>query len=98
MLLVSSRFPGLRLTRWSIYYADAVVSGDAPAEWHAAPAEGVQVVVLWETPTRFPWRGVTDRQLWTGTDEYDPFGFGVKRGSLIPDAEYQAIWDRAAYG
>jgi hypothetical protein len=86
---------------WTIYYADGTtVSGSSEAEWTAAPGTGVQVVVLWEEPPveERPWRLVRDRYLWTGTDEYDPFGWGAKEGSLLPDEEYAAIAELAFYG
>lgn len=94
------------MSEWRIYYGDgSVVSGTSEDEWRAAPDDGVQVVALMEPypdlpdgqPQR-PWIGVDDRQLWTGTSEYDPFDWGVKYGSSVPDAEYFAIWERAAYG
>lgn len=81
---------------WRIYYADMVVEGATAEEWLAAPDDGVQVVVLFESTDYRGWKGVSgDRQLWTGDDEFDPFGFGVKRGLLIPDDDYLAIWERA---
>lgn len=85
---------------WRIYYADgSTVEVRDCAEWRAAPDDGVQVVVLLgpvETP-RWCYSGgpVRDRRLWTGEDVYDPFGWGVKHGSLIGDAAYLAIWERA---
>jgi len=84
------------MPEWRIYYADgSVVRGRTTDAWRAAPDEGVQVVVLMAPGDRRPWRGVEDRHLWTGTDDYDPFGWGRKTGSLIADAAYQAIWERA---
>lgn len=91
---------------WTIYYADgSVVNGSTRQQWRNAPASGVQVVVLWEPPPLVegvpfrPWSGVNDRQLWTGEDEYDPFGYGhPKRGKLIDRADYERISDRAFYG
>lgn len=84
---------------WAIYYASGgrVIGRDAEA-WRDAPADGVQVVVLYAPypDGRRPWRGVSDRQLWTGEDWYDPFNFGdVKAGRLIDRATYDAIWERA---
>ncbi len=88
---------------WKIYYADgSVVSGFTQHEWPAAPDVGVQVVVLME-PGSSGWtysqRGlnivVTDRQLWTGQDEYDPFGWGVKYGAWLTDMDYFNLWNRA---
>lgn len=84
---------------WRIYYPAEVVGGSTPEDWRAAPDSGVQVIVLMERPEDLRWhssRGaVRDRRLWTGTDEYDPFGYGVKTGSALADAEYLAIWERA---
>ena len=84
---------------WRIYYADHVVEGTTAEQWRAAPDDGVQVVVRFEpvdTP-RWHWSGgpVRDRQLWTGADTYDPFGWGKKRGRLIEDAAYHEIWEKA---
>lgn len=90
---------------WRIYYADGSVSeGVSQSDWLSAPSDGVQVVV------RFPrlqtvrwcyetgpnvWKSVQDRDLWTGTDVFDPFDWGPKNGQLISDAEYLTIWRRA---
>lgn len=88
--------------RWRIHYADgSMVCGDTPAEWMAAPSGGVQAVVLM-VPGPLRWhidgRNVVDRQLWTGDDEYDPFGWGVKYGSLISASAYADILGQAAHG
>lgn len=90
--------------RWRIYYAPGLVPGDmvegsSAEEWRAAPAEGVQVVVFCAPyPSgRRPWVGDADRQIWTGDDFYDPFGFGVKLGLYLDLAAYEAIWRRAFY-
>lgn len=84
---------------WSIYYSDgSVVIGETEDEWRAAPDHDVQVVVLHEPPVIRRWTGVTDRQLWTGDDEYDPFGWGKKFGSWMMREEYDRIWEVAAYG
>lgn len=84
---------------WEIWYADgSVVSGDTEAEWNAAPADGVQVVVIRESygaPHLSPWSDVWDRKPMTGVDEYSINGWSVKYGSLIDEAEYHAIWRRA---
>lgn len=85
---------------WRIYYPDgSFMDGRTETEWRAAPDEGVQVAVLYEAPETPRWHyssgPVRDRQLWTGDDIYDPFGWGAKRGSLIEDDAYQAIWERA---
>jgi hypothetical protein len=60
---------------------------------------------LWENPPIVngapfrPWAGVNDRQLWTGDDSYDPFGYGhPKRGKLIDRTDYERIADLAFYG
>lgn len=86
--------------RWRIYYADgSLADGSGAAEWRAAPEDGVQVVVRFPMLDPLGWacRGVAvrDRDLWTGEDAYDPFGWGAKRGSLIGAEAYFAIWDRA---
>ncbi len=85
---------------WRIYYADgSVVQGKTAKEWRAAPDNGVQVVVRFKrnVPLRWHYSGgpVRDRELWTGTDTYNPFGWEEKRGCLIEDAKYWAIWERA---
>ena len=83
---------------WAIYYADgSCVTGTTADDWRLAPDDGVQVVVLYEPypDGRRPWRGVDDRQLWTGDDEYDPFGWEPKYGTLIDRSEYDTIWGRA---
>jgi hypothetical protein len=84
---------------WRIYYADCVVRGHSREEWEAAPAQGVQVVALMVPPAMDErrWTGVSDRQLWTGEDEYDPFGWGAKSGALISDADYERTWREAFY-
>ena len=60
----------------------------------------MQVIALYEPPPpdQRRWAGVTDRQLWTGEDSYDPFGWGAKKGKLISDEQYFRIWELAAYG
>lgn len=87
------------MARWRIYYADRVVDGRTKADWLKAPDKGVQVVVLFKALEQVRWHYsggvVTDRQVWTGEDDYDPFGWGAKRGSLITDDDYRAIWERA---
>lgn len=89
------------MPEFRIHYADgSVVKGSTRKDWRAAPDDGVQVVALMEPypDGRRPWAGVDDRQLWTGDDVYNLFDWGRKRGSLIPAADYLAIWERAAYG
>jgi CxxC motif-containing protein (DUF1111 family) len=93
------------MAAWRIYYADgSVVEGTSAEEWRAAPVFGVQVVACMEAgpAPRWTWtdvygrnRAVRDRQLWTGEDDFDPFGWGVKHGQLIPDENYWRIWRRA---
>lgn len=85
---------------WRVYYADgSTVSGRSKVHWRRAPKDGVQVVILFDPNAPIRWccseGPVRDRQLWTGTDTYDPFGWGVKRGSLIDDGKYCRIWERA---
>lgn len=93
---------------WRIYYADgSVFNGETGLNWKAAPLEGVQVVVVREPPsdpapdrhaTGFVGCGRGDFTFYTGVDNYDPLSYGeAKRGLLMPDIEYHAIWDRA-YG
>lgn len=94
------------MAQWSIYYGSgAVVNGRSRSAWVRAPDDDVQVVVLWEPPPLVngvpfrPWAGVSDRQLWTGEDVYDPFRYGhPKRGRLLSATAYDRIWHRAAYG
>jgi len=86
---------------FSVWYADgSVLDGSSREDYLAMPAEGVQVIAEWRTPASHQrrWHLVDDRYLWTGEDEYDPFDWGVKRGSLLPDDAYFAIWNDAAYG
>lgn len=83
------------MNRFRIYYPDKTIDGQTKADWLAAPADGVQVVVRFPRMMPRRWTGVDDRDMWTGTDEFDPFGWGQKTGLLIPDAEYFAIWERA---
>ena len=91
------------MAAWRIYYTGgAVAPGKTKADWRAAPDPGVQVVVLMAPPAPDNRRwfcpgvgSIEDRQLWTGTDTYDPFGWGVKYGSWVPRAEYNMIWERA---
>jgi hypothetical protein len=84
---------------WRIYYAHGFIDGVSEQEWLSAPAYGVQIVVLFRTPAQElgerRWIGVKDRLLWTGVDEYDPFGWGAKTGTLISDAEYARICHEA---
>lgn len=90
-----------------IFYVDEVVSVFDEAAWKGAPDEGVQVVVrmrpdlvgvsLEKLPLQARrWYGNKgDRELWTGEDVYDPFGWGEKFGSLISDNLYFSIWEEA---
>lgn len=88
--------------RFVIAYADGSRrSGTTRLGWRRAPDGGVQVIAAFPGPPEphlSKWSRVTDRYLWTGEDEYDPFGWGVKRGSLIPDEDYWRIWNEVAYG
>lgn len=87
---------------WTIYYGDgSEVHGLTREDWDAAPDDGVQVVVEWrayDAPHLSPWARCWDRRPETGIEQYDPFGWGPKRGSLIPDADYERIWRHAFYG
>lgn len=87
-----------------IYYSDgSIISGVSKKDWLAAPDNNVQVVVDLDFVGSSGWTYtigkqnivVKDRQLWTGEDEYDPFEFGVKTGSLIGTTAYFNIWNRA---
>lgn len=90
---------------WRIYYDDPLQDyvGENQEDWIKVPVDGVQVIVLYEPPKiphwTYPYNDkvvtVTDRQLWTGLDVYDPFGWGIKYGSLISDKDYLDIWIRA---
>lgn len=88
---------------WRIYYTDNVVSGETMSDWINAPADDVQVVVSFPRTQSLRWsyqRGkesvpVSDRDLWTGEDVYDPFGWGEKFGREIAWDDYIAIWERA---
>lgn len=85
---------------WTIYYADGTRwNGETQEDWQQAPNSGVQVIVEWRTPpwTERPWSGVLDRYLWTGEDTYDPWHWGMKFGTWLPEQDYLAIWRRAAY-
>lgn len=93
--------------RWTIYYEGGVkVDGSTRYDWLNAPVEGVQVVVEWREPchpcpdgrSERRFSGVDDRVLHTGEDVYDPFGWDMKFGSLIPDEDYERIWNEAAHG
>ena len=86
----------MRTPAWRLYYAGRRIDGRGARAWRAAPDEGVQVVVLFEPTWPQPFAGApADRRLLTGLELYDPFGWGAKRGSLIADAHYFAIWERA---
>lgn len=83
-----------------IYYADgSMIEGHDAADWRAAPDDGVQAVARFPMQDGIGWscNGVVvrDRDLWTGEDVYDPFGWGEKRGLLIGTDDYFAIWERA---
>lgn len=95
------------MAEWRIYYAGgSVTRGTTAEEWRSCPNGGVLHVVSMEPPERLHWsyqdadgltRVVRDRELWTGEDDYDPFGWGSKEGVLVSDGEYFASW-RAACG
>lgn len=93
-----------RLPKWRIYYSDgSIYEGLTEQDWREARSNGVQVVVRLRKPERPRWtyqRGgqnvlVMDRELWTGEDWFDPFGWGEKQGELIADDDYLSIWERA---
>ena len=86
---------------WALFYSDRVVTGRSREDWRAAPSEDVQVLVLMEAPavTERRWTNVSDRKIWTGDSEYELHpGWGVKKGRLLPDSEYDRIWREAFYG
>lgn len=88
-----------------VYYSDgSVAEGNSRGNWKSAGNTGVQVVVSFPRTQPIRWHYINsagqvivveDRDLWTGEDTYNPFGFGGKTGELINDAEYFAIWERA---
>ncbi len=92
---------------WRIYYKNSVVSGSTKKEWLEAQNDGVQVVVVLQSPippypdrvkTGFCFCGKSDRSFYTGVSEYDPLGYNhMKFGSLLSDEEYTKVWERA-YG
>ncbi len=93
------------MTLLRIYYGvGPYVEVQTSEEWAAAPPSGVQAIVNMEhrghsgsiyeaKPGK--WVSVRDRFIWTGDDQYDPFGWGVKFGKLIPDDQYFAIYNKA---
>lgn len=96
------------MPRWRIYFGDgSIAEGSTGRQWRRARNDDVQVVVVFTPPPQpAPDRFVTgyvgcgrkDRTFYTGVDEYDPLDYGtVKRGRLISDEDYLAIWGRA-YG
>ncbi len=83
-----------------VYYDDGTTAqGHHYKTWQAARVDGVQVVISWPPKQRMRWKGpkgpVRDRDMWTGEDVYDPFGWGLKYGRLISDEKYKAIWNKA---
>ncbi len=87
-----------------IYYGNgSVISSNNKADWLNSPNNNVQVVVdlSYKGPTGWHYIpdnkpiSVHDRKLWTGQDEYDPFGWGVKYSKLIETKTYFEIWNRA---
>lgn len=98
------RVPQSKRAPWRIFYEDgSVVEGRTLKEWKKAPDTGVQAVVLFTPyPKRnggrwSPWKNVWDRRIWIGQDEYAPWGWPVKHGSLIPDEAHRQIAEKAAY-
>ena len=89
------------MTEFRVWYADgSLYRGYTRRNWRAMPDDGVQVVTL-QAPYpdgRRPWVGVEDRQIWTGDETYNLYGWGEKRGSLIADEDYAALWWQAFYG
>lgn len=91
---------------FSIFYSDGRRDGINADDWRSHPVDRVQAVVLWKHNHYLGWSGVprvvvdddvvADRHLWTGLDEYDPFGWGIKYGSLIDDRAYLDIYKKAA--
>lgn len=90
---------------WRIYYGDGrIVEGNTKTDWTRAPKTNVQVVVSLQPQDPPRWHYVNaqgktipvrDRQLWTGVDTYDPFGYGAKTGLLISLPVYEEIWNKA---
>ena len=73
-------------------------------EWNAVPFSGVQVIVDMEHKghSGSMWvddqgvnHSVSDRFLWTGDSFYSLFDWDKKEGTLIPDDQYLAIYNRA---
>ena len=88
-----------------IFYGDETTyRGSTRTHWRAAPSTDVQAVVLLqpypdytpELPLR-PWKGVSDRMIWTGDDTYNLNGWGQKLGKLIDLGLYERIARRAFY-
>jgi len=88
------------MIEWSVWYSFGRFDGVGASAWRAAPTVGVQVVVEWREPVggERKFANVTDRIIWTGTDEYNPFGYGMKYGAWMTDEDYQDVWEVAAYG
>lgn len=106
------------MTELRLFYERRVYRGQLSKKlWELVPDDGFQVAVVMEPypDDHRPWRGVDDRQLWTGYDEFNPTSdearrevpalhaiadetWSVKRGSLLPDNVYFALWEQAAHG
>lgn len=87
---------------FSIFYSERVAHGATRNDWIWLPDHDVQVVVDWRPPNQMAgelcYAGITDRVLYTGLDEYDPFGWGVKYGAWMYDYDYGQLFEIAAHG
>lgn len=82
--------------RFAIVYPARVIEGEVQADWDAAPDDGVQGVVRFDghgnSTARPDGSRVDDRSIWTGDENYDPFGWGPKRGAWVDDDEYWRLF------
>ena len=85
--------------KWLIVYSDKEFFGETKEEWEKAPSTDVQAIARWPRQEAIRWtcdgKVVTDRDLWTGLDMYNPFDWGVKFGRLIDRDLYDSCWRRA---
>lgn len=93
------------MTLLRVYYETGpYIKITTPEEWSDAPFSGVQVIAdmehkgssgsMW-TDDQGVNHSVRDRWIWTGDPSYDPLGWGEKEGTLIPDDQYFAIYNKA---
>lgn len=92
---------------WAIFYAaGSVVRGTTPDDWSRAPTDGVLHVTCEDGHGNGSmYEGedgrnvsVTERSVWTGTEDFDPFGWGPKSGVLVDDATYWRTYREACRG